>query len=73
MINWKMLLVGALGLFIGYKLNQIANQKSEQRIIEALTAQINELKNKLQTGRISSEEKEKLIGLEQALVILKNK
>lgn len=73
MISWQTILVGALGIFIGYKLTQYANLKSEQNIINALTAQINALKDKLQQGRITADEKTKLGGLEVALTVLKNK
>lgn len=47
MINWETLLIGALGLFIGYKLNQYANQKTEQKIIDSITAKIEELASKI--------------------------
>lgn len=73
MISWKMILVGIAGLYIGYRLNQVANERSEKRIIDALTAQIEALKGKVQQGRISSEEQSKLSGLEEALRIIQTK
>ena len=73
MINWTMLLAGALGLFLGYKLNQRANEMSEKKIIEALTAQILLLKDKVQTGRVSGDEQARIAGLEEALRIVKQK
>lgn len=41
---WKGILLGILGLFIGYKLNQYANRESEKRIIDAINAKIDLLK-----------------------------
>lgn len=69
----KMILIGALGLFIGYKFNQFANMQSEKRIIDTLTAKIEELINKAKTGRLTSDEATNLNGLQEALTILKNK
>lgn len=68
-----MILAGVLGLYIGFKLNEYANKKSEERIIDILTQQINQLQEKLQLGKISMEEQTKIQGLEEALRILKTK
>lgn len=68
-INWLTLIIGLGALFIGYKLNQYANQQSEKRIIDVLTAEIESLKNK----RLTPDEQTRLNGLNEALRILKNK
>lgn len=72
-MNWITLIVGLVALFIGYKLNQYANQQSEKRIIDTLTAEIESLKNKQATGRITPQEQTRIAGLEEAINILQNK
>lgn len=65
--NWKVILVGILGITIGFLLNIYANKQSEKRIIEALIAQINSLKEKEQISRLSSDEQQRLIELQAKL------
>lgn len=69
--NWIAIIVGIAGLTTGFLLNVYANSKSEKRIIDAITAQINELKQKQSAGgRLSSDEQNTLIGLEAQLKLL---
>lgn len=72
-VNFLTLLIGAFGIFLGYKFQQRANAQSEKRIIEALTAEIEKLKQQQQTGRGTGNEQAKIQGIEQALSIIKNK
>ena len=67
--NWKVILIGLAGLTIGFLLNVYANSKSEQKIIDALTAEIESIKNK----RITAEQQTRLIQLQAQLDLLKNK
>jgi len=67
--NWKVIAIGLLGLTIGFLLNVYANSKSEQKIIDALTAEIESIKNK----RITAQEQTRLIQLQAQLDLLKNK
>lgn len=68
-VNWLTLIIGAIALFAGFKLNQYANQQSEKRIIDALIAEIQSLKDK----RLAPDEQTRLNGLREALKILKSK
>lgn len=70
---WWTILIGIASAFIGYKLNQQANAQSEKRIIDALTAEIESLKTKKQTARLSSDESARLNAFEEALTLIKNK
>jgi len=68
--NWKVILVGLLGITIGFLLNIYANKQSEKRIIEQIIAEIASLKEKQQTARISSEEQIRLNELQAQLKFL---
>lgn len=69
--NWIIILVGIASLTVGFLLNIYANSRSEDRIIAAIMAQINEIKQKQTAGgRLSSDEQNKLIGLEAQLKLL---
>lgn len=68
--NWIIILVGIASLTAGFLLNIYANSQSEKRIIEAIMAQINEIKKQQATGRLTSDEQNKLIGLEAQLKLL---
>lgn len=68
--NWKVILVGILGITIGFLLNIYANKQSEKRIIEALIAEIDALKEKQKTSRITYSEQLRLFQLEQQLKAL---
>lgn len=69
MINWLTIVIGILALIAGYKLQQYANEQSEKRIIEALTAQIQALMNK----RLTSEEQARWTALKETLKIITDK
>jgi hypothetical protein len=71
--NWLTLIIGLIALFAGYKLNQRANEQSEKRIIEALTAEIQKLKQQQQTSRNTGNEQAQINGLEKALKLITNK
>lgn len=69
--NWIIILVGIASLTAGFLLNVYANSQSEKRIIKAIMDQINEIKQKQAAGgRLSSDEQNKLIGLEAQLKLL---
>lgn len=68
--NWKIILFGLLGLAIGFGLQVYANYRSEQRIIAAITAEIEALKEKMKVSRTTPEEQTRLIGLEAQLRLL---
>lgn len=68
--NWKVILIGILGITAGFLLNIYANKQSEKRIIEALIAEIDALKEKQKTSRITSAEQLRLFELEQQLKAL---
>lgn len=70
--NWKVILIGIVGLTLGFLLNIYANTQSEKRIIDAIIAEIQEIKNKQNSGRITSEEQKKLIQLQAQLDILQS-
>ena len=70
--NWKVILVGIIGLTAGFLLNIYANRQSEKRIIEALIAEIKAIKDKQNTGRITSEEQNQLIRLQAQLDLLQS-
>lgn len=70
--NWKVILVGILGLTFGFLLNIYANRQSEKRIIEALIAEIQKIKDKQTIGRITSEEQTRLIFLQAQLDLLQS-
>lgn len=70
--NWKVILIGIIGLTLGFLLNIYANTQSEKRIIAAIIAEIQEIKNKQNSGRITSEEQKKLIQLQAQLDILQS-
>lgn len=67
--NQKIILIGIIGLILGYFINRYANKQSENRIIKELTELIATLKNK----RLTEEGKIRLTALNEALEILKNK
>lgn len=73
MINWLTVLIGFVGLYIGYKLNQYANEQSERRIIDALIAEIKSLKDNQITGRITNEEQQRIMVLEEAIKLIQTK
>lgn len=62
------LLFGLIGIVAGFLLNKFANKISEDRIIAALIAEIQSLKNK----RITPNEQKYLQDLEAQLYLLKN-
>lgn len=68
--NWKLLLVGIVSLTIGFLLQIYANTRSEQRIIDAILAEIKTIKDKQQIARTTSEDQKRLIELEAQLKIL---
>lgn len=69
--NWIIIIIGIASLTAGFLLNIYANSQSEKRIIAAIMAQINEIKQKETAGgRLSSDEQNKLIGLEAQLKLL---
>lgn len=70
--NWKVVLVGIAGLTVGFLLNIIANRQSEQRIINALNAELQAIKEKLNMGRITSEEQKRMIELEAQINLLQS-
>lgn len=63
----------AIGVIVGIIANIYFNRLSENRIIKALTEQIQQLKDKQAVGKITPEEQIRISGLEEALRILKNK
>lgn len=67
MINWKIIIVGILGLLAGYLLNRYANRQSEKKIIEAIILEIKKLEEKQSTSRLTAEEQNKMIELRAAL------
>lgn len=48
--NWLAIVFGAIGLIIGYFLNVQANKLTEQNIINAIAAKIDELRRKNTNG-----------------------
>lgn len=64
------ILVGTAALLAGFFLNKLANRISEDRIIAALTAEIESIKNKT---RITSAEQTRLIELQAQINLLKLK
>ena len=73
MFNWVTLLIGLAGIYLGYKLNQYANEQSESRIIAAFNAKIDELKNKAQTNRATTGDQQTINTLEEMIKLLENK
>lgn len=63
--KWK-ILIGVLAFTAGILANFWANRRSEQKIIAAITAQINELKNK----RLTPDEHMRLTELQAQLKLL---
>lgn len=68
--NWKLILVGIISLTIGFLLQVYANYRSERRIIEAIVAEIQTLKEKQTIGRTTAEDQKRLIELEAQLRLL---
>ena len=73
MINWilknKFIIIFAIiGLIAGFLLNKLANKISEDRIIAALIAEIQSLKDK----RLNTNEQKYLQDLQAQLYLLKN-
>lgn len=66
--KWKILLVVA-GILVGYFANVYANAQSEKRIIDALTAEIESIKNS--KARLTAESQQRLIELNAQLNLLK--
>lgn len=71
-VNWLTFFIGLLALFAGYKLNQYANKQSEDRIIAAFIKEIESIKNKQKTSRITQNEERYMQDLEAQLYLLKN-
>lgn len=69
---WTFIAV-VISLFIGYKLNQKANEQTEKKIIQAIKDEIAELKNKQQTTRLSQDEEIRIHGLNESINILTTK
>lgn len=73
-MNFWTVIVGAIAMFVGYKLNQRANEQTEKRIIAAFTAEIEKLKAQQQSGtRTTGTEQGQIEGLEKALELIKKK
>lgn len=70
--NWKVIIIGILGIIAGYLANVYANKASEKRIIDTLTAEIEAIKSKQQTSRISATEQNRIIELQAQINILKS-
>lgn len=70
--NWKVFLVGIIGLTAGFLLNLLANQRSEQRIIDKLLAELKPIKDKLNIGRVTAEEQKRMIQLEAQINLLQS-
>lgn len=70
MKNTILLVIGAICGVLG---NMYANKLSEDRIIKALTAQINELKDKKAQGRITAEQQAVMNCLEQTVSTIRKK
>lgn len=67
-VNWLTFIVGAIALYVGYRLNQYANTQSEKKIIDALTAEIESIKSKQQLTRGINPEDQSMINLLQAQI-----
>lgn len=67
---WKVALLGLAGIIIGMLGTMYANKLSEDRIIAALTAEIESLKAKQQIGRINSSEQIRLLALQAQLDLI---
>lgn len=71
--NWKIILIGVIGVILGVLGNMYANKLSEERIIKALTAQIQALKDEQQMGKLTLEGQKRIIELQAQLDLLTNK
>ena len=69
--NWKILLIGVIGVILGVLGNMYANKLSEERIIKALTAQIEAIKTKQLMGKATPEEQKRVDTLQTQLNIIK--
>lgn len=69
-INWKLLLVGFLSLTAGFLLQLYANNRSEQRIIAAILAEMKALQEKQATSRTTAADQQRLIELQAQLNLL---
>lgn len=67
------ILFAILGIVAGYYLNVLANRASEKKIIDALTAEIESLKQKQSTSRLTADEQNKLLSLQAQLNLLKSR
>lgn len=67
---WIPIIAGIIGITAGYFANVYANKMSEKRIIDALTAEIEALKAKQQTGRITFDDQKRIVEIESQLKIL---
>lgn len=68
--NWKLILVGIVSLTIGFLLQIYANKRSEQKIIDAILAEIQTLKDKQTIARTTFEDQTRLLELQAQLKIL---
>lgn len=70
--NWKVILIGLLGLLLGAIGNYIVNQISNKQLLESLTEQLAQLKIQAQTSR-SSDIQNQIISLQAQIDLLQKK
>lgn len=70
--NWKVILIGLLGLLVGAIGNYIVNQISNKQLLESLTEQLAQLKIQAQTSR-SSDIQNQIISLQAQIDLLQKK
>ena len=61
------------GAIIGFALNYLANKIANDKLFKQLKAEIDAIKSKQQTSRLSAQENEYLLQLQGALTILNKK
>lgn len=71
-LNWKIIVIGIIGVILGILGNMYANKLSEGRIIKALTAEIESLKAKRIMNRSMPGDDMLIEQLQAQLNILKN-
>ena len=72
-ITYIQILLVIGGAIIGFALNYLANKIANDKLFKQLKAEIDAIKSKQQTSRLSAQENEYLLQLQGALTILNKK
>lgn len=73
MKNWKVIVIGILGLSLGAFLNYIVNNISNKKLLDELRAELASYQAQNAAGRITTETQKRITELQAQINILTNK